>query len=160
MRWGAAVVAIAAVACGDNARPDCGDEPADCRAACGYGAGDKPALTLGDFAIGAAIPLDHVILVMQENRTFDHYFSSLTVPGQTVDGASPNATNPDPTTPGGTVSRFHQTAYCFDNPAESWDQVHSEIDGGALDGFTTQNAQADDPTGSRSMGYYDATDLP
>ena len=163
VRWGVAVIAIAAIACGDNDRPDCGDEPADCRASCGYGAGDQPALTLRDFAIGNTIPLDHVILVMQENRTFDHYFSSLTVPGQTVDGAAPDATNPDPLNPGQTISRFHQTAYCFDDPAESWDEVHREVDGGALDAFTTVNAADDpngDPSGRRTLGYYDATDLP
>jgi phospholipase C len=139
--------------------------PADaCRARCAFGSGDTPSATLADFDLhGTKIPIDHFVMVMQENRTFDHYFSSLTVPGQTVDGASPTATNPDPTMPGGTISRFHQTAYCFDNPAETWDQVHTEIDGGALDGFTTQNALSDptnDPTGSRAMGYYDQTDLP
>nr|HEX4314327.1 alkaline phosphatase family protein [Kofleriaceae bacterium] len=163
MRWGAAVVAIAAIACGDNDRPDCGSSPADCRAACGYGTGDTPSLTLRDFAIGGAIPLDHVILVMQENRTFDHYFSSLTVPGQTVDGAAPDITNPDPLNPGQTISRFHQTTYCFDDPAESWDEVHREVDGGALDAFTTVNAADDpegDPSGRRTLGYYDETDLP
>src|SRR5580700_3988181 len=102
-----------------------------CRTSCKFGLGDMPSATLADFGLhGTRIPIDHFVLVMQENRTFDHYFSSLTVPGQTVDGASPDATNPDPTTPGGTISRFHQTAYCFDNPAESWDQVHAEIDGG------------------------------
>ncbi len=98
---------------------------------------------------------------MQENRTFDHMYSSLTVPGETVDGAAPTATNPDPTHPGGTIARFHQTAYCIDNPAESWDEVHQEIDGGALDGFTRANgSDALDPTGARSLGYYDETDLP
>jgi phospholipase C len=139
--------------------------PADaCRQRCAFGSGDLPSATLADFGLhGTRIPIDHFVLVMQENRTFDHYFSSLTVPGQTLDGAAPNASNPDPTHPGSTISRFHQTAYCFDNPAESWDQVHAEIDGGALDGFTTQNALSDpanDPTGARAMGYYDQTDLP
>ncbi len=99
---------------------------------------------------------------MQENRTFDHYFSSLTVPGQTVDGAAPDATNPDPTSPGATVPRFHQVAKCIDNPAESWDDVHRELDGGALDGFTTEAGREDakDPSGTRAMGYYDESDLP
>ena len=114
--------------------------------------------TLADYP--QKIPIDHVVLVMQENRTFDHYFSSLTVPGQTVDGAAPDATNPDPTKPGGTIARFHQTAYCFDNPAETWDEVHREVDNGQMDGFTAQNANANDPTGARALGYYDETDLP
>jgi phospholipase C len=157
------VAGALASACSDDLRaPSCIDDAAACRARCAYGSGDVAEVTLADVApdLYGHIPIDTFVLVMQENRTFDHYFSSLTVPGQTVDGASPDATNPDPTGATAAISRFHQTAYCFDNPAESWDQVHREIDGGALDGFTTQNASADDPTGARSMGYYDATDLP
>jgi len=144
--------------------PDCPGKNADCRASCAYGAGDLATLTLGDFTrLGKRIPIDHIVLVMQENRTFDHYFSSLTVPGQTIDGAAPDATNPDPMNPGGTIARFHQPEYCFDNPAESWNQIHREIDGGKLDGFTTENALDDptgDPSGRRAMGYYDESDLP
>jgi phospholipase C len=152
-------------ACSSSAPPpDCPGKNADCRASCAYGAGDLATLTLGDFTrVGKRIPIDHIVLVMQENRTFDHYFSSLTVPGQTLDGAAPDATNPDPTNPGGTIARFHQAEYCFDNPAESWNQIHREINGGKLDGFTTENALDDptgDPTGRRAMGYYDESDLP
>ncbi|HUJ59305.1 MAG TPA: alkaline phosphatase family protein [Kofleriaceae bacterium] len=163
MARGVLALAVALAACGDNIVRDCIDTPDACRAACGYGAGDPASLTLRDFPTGRAIPIDHVILVMQENRTFDHYFSSLAVPGQTVDGAAPDATNPDPQHPGQTISRFHQTAYCFDNPAESWDEVHEEVDGGAMDRFTTVNASDDptgDPSGARALGYYDETDLP
>lgn len=162
MAWRmAASVALVASACTGS---DVCHPAEDCRMRCAFGSGDMPSATLADVGLhGTRIPIDHFVMVMQENRTFDHYFSSLTVPGQTVDGASPTATNPDPTTPGGSISRFHQIAYCFDNPAESWDQVHAEIDNGALDGFTTQNALSDptnDPTGARAMGYYDDTDLP
>jgi phospholipase C len=145
-----------ASACSSSPQPSC-KPAADCRAACSFGTGDRAAATLADFP--RKIPIDHFVLVMQENRTFDHYFSSLTVAGQTVDGAAPGATNPDPTMPGATISRFHQTAYCFDNPAESWNEVHREVDGGAMDGFTAQNAEPNDPTGRRALGYYDETDL-
>ncbi|HVV88101.1 MAG TPA: alkaline phosphatase family protein [Kofleriaceae bacterium] len=163
----AAVLLVMLAACGSDdgdtpPPPSCTDAPASCRSACGYGTGDLAADTIADVA-PASMPVDTIVLVMQENRTFDHYFSSLTVPGQTVDGAAADATNPDPTRPGATISRFHQTALCFDNPAESWDDVHRELDGGALDGFTTESGREDpagDPTGSRAMGYYDETDLP
>ena len=155
--------ALALAACGSHKDPppDCTDAPDACRSTCAYGAGDKASLTLADFP--SKIPIDHIILVMQENRTFDHYFSSLTMPGQTIDCATPTASNPDPAHPGQVVTRFHQTSYCFDNPAESWDQVHREIDGGAMDHFAIENGLDDpthDPTGARAMGYYDETDLP
>ena len=156
------VLVCALAGCGTTApRPDCADAPDSCRATCAYGPGDKPALTLADFP--SKIPIDHIILVMQENRTFDHYFSALQMPGQTIDCAAPDATNPDPQHPGGTIARFHQTSYCFDNPAESWNQVHREVDGGAMDHFTIENGADDptnDPSGARAMGYYDETDLP
>ena len=86
-----------------------------------------PALTLADFP--SQILIDH-IKAMQENRTFDHYFSSLTVPGQTVDGAAPDATNPDPTA-GGTIARFHQTDFCFDNLVRSGTTSTARLTAGA-----------------------------
>jgi len=141
-----------------------GSNEAGQRAACSYGPGAAPATTLADTGLtGGRIPIDHFVLVMQENRTFDHYFSSLTVPGQTVDGAAADAGNPDPRHPGQMLSRFHQTAYCFDNPAENWDQVHLEVDDGGMDGFASENAASDpdnDPEGLRGLGYYDESDLP
>src|SRR5256885_16974459 len=111
------LAALAACGSSSSPPPDCADSPQASRASCAYGPGDRAALTLGDFP--SKIPIDHVILLMQENRTFDHYFSALTMPGQTIDAAAPDATNPDPQNPGGTISRFHQAAYCFDNPAVS-----------------------------------------
>ena len=157
--WGAGA-ALAALACSSPPGADGGAAAAAARAACAFGAGDLPAKTLADYPVGSAIPLDHLVLVMQENRTFDHYFSSLTVPGQTVDGASPTATNPDPTHPGASVSRFHQPALCFDPPAAGWTVEHRDLDDGGMDGFTAQSADKGDPSGARVLGYYDATDLP
>src|SRR5579872_7515710 len=118
-----ACLALALDSAGCSSPDPC--HPADaCRQRCAFGSGDSPAATLADIGLhGTKIPIDHFVLVMQENRSFDHYFSSLTVPGQTVDGASPDATNPDPMHPGGTIPRFHQEAYCFDNPAEEWSEV-------------------------------------
>ena len=56
---------------------------------------------------------------------------------------------------------FHKTNYCdVADLDHSWNGTHNEVDGGAMDGFTTQNASPRDPTGSRAMGYYDQTDLP
>src|SRR5579875_3893864 len=44
------------------------------RQACAFQAGAWPAQTIGtDYPVGADIPIDHVIVVMQENRSFDNY---------------------------------------------------------------------------------------
>jgi phospholipase C len=155
---GAAAWATLACSSKPTATADAG--LATARAACAFGAGDLPAKTLSDFPVGSAIPIDHIVLVMQENRTFDHYFSSLTVPGQTVDGASPTATNPDPEHASAPISRFHQPALCFDGPNAGWTINHVDLDDGGMDGFTAQNVEPDDPSGGRVLGYYDGTDLP
>ncbi|MHB8420704.1 MAG: phospholipase C [Myxococcales bacterium] len=156
---------MAACACAPPRAPaDGGPSLAALRAGCTFGRGDLAATTLADFAaIDGGIPIDHLVLVMQENRPFDHYFSALTVPGQTVDGAAPDATNPDPAHPGQTVSRFHQTLACFDGVSNAWDVTHREVDDGGMDGFAAQAALEDetvDPSGARALGYYDESDLP
>jgi phospholipase C len=148
------VLLVAACRHGEDVPPELEEN----LAACEFSRGTLPADSLGTLP---AIPIDHFVIVMQENRSFDHYFSSLTVPGQTVDGAPATLTNPNPQD-GGLVSRFHQTSLCFDNPAEEWDDIHYDYDDGALDGFTKRNAldDANDPTGARALGYFDEHELP
>jgi phospholipase C len=151
---------IALTACGHKGAPavTVTDAQADAaRKSCTYGVGALPKDTLAtDAPLGAQIPIDHVILIMQENRSFDHYFSKLSHGG--VDVAAPDATNPDST--GKPVSRFHQTNYCFADLDHSWLGERKEVDctaaGCANDGFVMAN----EPDGQRAMGYYDETDIP
>src|SRR6185295_2615991 len=47
---------------------------AERRAACDFAAGATPAESLDlDELRGGEIPIDHFVIVMQENRSFDHY---------------------------------------------------------------------------------------
>ena len=44
--------------------------------------GAWPAQTIGtDYPLGADIPINHVIVIMQENRSFDHYLGRLVAQG-------------------------------------------------------------------------------
>jgi hypothetical protein len=54
---------------------------------CPFGPGDLPQKTLSpDAIIGKNLPVDHFVFVVQENRSFDHYFQDFSaVPGTTVD---------------------------------------------------------------------------
>ena len=108
------------------------------------------------------LPVDHVVILMQENRSADSYLGQLRAQGQPDYEAEPRTGNPDPTNPTGpAIVPFHKTTYCdVADLDHSWNGAHAEYDNGAMDGFTTTNAVAADPTGGRAMGYYDRSDLP
>ncbi len=119
------------------------------RGACEFKAGAKVADTLPKLD---AFPVENFVLVMQENRSFDHYFSKLSHGGVNV--APEGATNPDAM--GNPVARFHLDKYCVDDPRHGWNPSHLENGDGKNDGFVVAN----DPNGTRAMGYYDESDLP
>jgi phospholipase C len=116
----------------------------------------------------------HVIVIMQENRSFDSYFG--TYPG--ADGIPlrdgvPTVCVPDPST-GGCVAPYHDSADSnLGGPHDHSDAVH-DIDGGAMDGFVarahqglnTACASVDSPgcsLGRRTpdvMGYHDWREIP
>ncbi|MGB8221617.1 MAG: alkaline phosphatase family protein, partial [Polyangiales bacterium] len=107
--------------------------------------------TLGtSVPLGDQIPIDHFVLLMQENRSFDHYFG--TMPG--VEGFPETYSNPNAN--GDPVKPFHETQLCIEDVAHSWSASHLQYDGGKNDGFVLTN----DPNGERSLGYFDGSDIP
>jgi phospholipase C len=131
-------------------------QAAAARAACEFHAGDMPAATLAQTApIGSQIPIDTIVVVMMENRSFDHMLGNLPAYGQpNAEVAPPNASNPDGT--GGQVAWFHQTDLCFPDILHSWAGGHAEYADGRNDGFVA----VADPAGERAMGYYTEQELP
>src|SRR6478736_4314343 len=94
-----------ALACGGTAikRPTAAEAEGQ-RAACAYQSGMSASATIGkEMPTGDDIPIDHIILIMQENRSFDLYYSELDIPG--LDVATRTDTNPD--SMGNPVQRFH-----------------------------------------------------
>ena len=150
------LLAICVVACGGGGGSSVTDSKASARLACQFGAGALPEDTLGaEVPKGAAIPIDHIVVLMQENHSFDNYFGRLPAAGRRdVDGLPADASNPD--TDGTPVPVFHQDRYCTADTDHSWTGSHRELGGGDNSGFVTQN----DPDGERAMGYYDQSDLP
>src|SRR5258708_1494942 len=57
-------------------------DPGIDRASCRFRAGALPENTIASPATGTTIPIDHVIVLMQENRSFDHYLGHLPGHGQ------------------------------------------------------------------------------
>ncbi|MCW2598458.1 MAG: hypothetical protein JWM02_287 [Frankiales bacterium] len=102
-------------------------------------------------------PIQHIVIVMQENHSFDQYFGMLPRSGQpaadgfTFDKAGhPLNSNP---VKGGTQRVFHRTSLCpGDSAGQSWSSTHLEINGGRMDGFARLSRNA--------MSYYTKADLP
>src|SRR5258706_3708050 len=127
------------------------------RDSCAFAEGAMPAQTLGSSSpLDNAIPIDHVLLLMQENRSFDHYLSRLPLTGVTdVDVATRDLSNPDPLTRQ-SIFFYHATDLCFADIPHSWADEHLDWNLGLNDGFVRQA----NPGGSRAMSYYDEFDLP
>ena len=167
------------------ARTETEAELAPQRAACAFDAGAWPAQTIGtDYPIGADIPINHVVVVMQENRSFDHYLGRLVAQGYyepgdfvagdtSVDGGISGDAGPgtgfsnhgqldgpplgwsNPDVDGGLVVPHPDDEHCY-GVNHSWGAMHDDFDDGRLDHFVTQN----DPDGERTFFYEDDTVIP
>src|SRR5262245_48158361 len=109
---------------------------------CTFGPGALPVDTLPPGSPhGSQIPVAHIVVLMQENRSFDHYFARL---AGASEGAARSTTNPDPLG-GDPIRVFHQKRYCeVADLDHSWKGTHEEWNNGAMDGFTAANVDVDD----------------
>lgn len=130
------------------------------RDSCTFTSGARVMDTIGN-CLGRGIPIEHIVLLMQENRTFDQYFGHLPGHGQDdVDVAQEGATNINPGGDGAAIPWHHETKYCVEDTDHGWVASHTSYDDGKNDGFAEANVTASDPTGFRALGYYDQTDIP
>jgi phospholipase C len=132
------------------------------RQACTFTAGTLPGLSQAkDAPLGDEMPIDTIVVVMMENRSFDHLLQNLPAAGQTDAEVAPaGASNAD--SDGTTVPTFHLSDYCFDDTSHGWTDVHTEWGMGAMNGFVVANNHNDakPADGKRAMGYYTEQDLP
>jgi phospholipase C len=125
--------------------------------------------------------INHIIFMMQENRSFDAYFgkindyrASLGL-GRDADDLEQDFTNPSDDQPVPQLIRtFHLTTGCIYNTTAAWEASHGDAnrfqekdtDPLLLDGFVHTAAglaifDGDaDTEGVRAMGYYTQADLP
>jgi phospholipase C len=130
------------------------------RDACMFAKGAKVADTLGlDDAARKAIPITHVVVVTQENRSFDHLYGKLPAFGQTdVDAWPVDYANPDAMKKA--VAPFPLTSTCLEaDPPHQWTEMHAGWDSGKMDGFV-KSAAVSGSDGHYVMGYYDGKQLP
>ncbi|MFO0685329.1 MAG: alkaline phosphatase family protein [Sandaracinus sp.] len=118
------------------------------RAACSFAAGADPDDTLEDLA-GARAAIDHVIILMQENRSLDHMFGRT---GHGIEGFPDGFSAPNRT--GTPVEAYHATTSCLTpDPPHQWANIHGEWNNGAMDGFVRVG-------GNVTMAYYEDADHP
>jgi len=117
--------------------------------------------------------IKHVVVLMQENRSFDHYFGAM--PGVRGFG-DPTAIpgvfkQPDSQNPDGYLYPFHAdttstSAQNLPSTSHSWGPQHGSWDNGAMDGFVTAritDVDGDDYdglAGQYSMAYFMRNDIP
>jgi phospholipase C len=119
--------------------------------------------------------IEHVIFLMQENRSFDHYFG--TYPGvrgfDDHPGAKPgHFAQPWPSNttkaPIGSLLPFrldtaNQKAECTFDLSHAWTAQHQSWNNGAMDAFVTTHTSAEfegPANGVLTMGYYTRADIP
>ena len=99
--------------------------------------------------------IDHIVVVMMENHSFDNYFGMLgRGDGFRLDKhGQPLNTNADAT--GKSIRAFHMPSTCQldKEPNNSWNESHIAQDGGKNDGFVLGS-------GPVAMGYWTGDDLP
>ncbi len=123
--------------------------------------------------------VNHIVYMLQENRSFDHYFGQLNNYRQSQGAAADVDVTPanasqlsfDQTT---TFTPFHMNSKCVEDLSAYWNESHNDwnhedhTSGTPLmDGFANSagndsrnSAVGYDINGQRVMGYYDDTDLP
>src|ERR1700686_3598022 len=112
--------------------------------------------------------VEHVVILTQENRSFDHYFGSYRgVRGFADQSAAFQQPDPANTTisPVGQLLPFHldtsqaNATYTHDI-SHDWVPQHQSWDNGRMDGFVSSRLPIDSNDAVLSMGYYTRADLP
>jgi phospholipase C len=99
--------------------------------------------------------VEHIVVVMQENHSYDSYFGMLgRGDGFTLDATGkPTASNAD--AQGNVVRAFHAASTCqASGLSQNWNSSHIQWNNGAMDGFVRS------PSGAAAMAYWDGRDLP
>lgn len=119
---------------------------------------DPPAPALSPKELLAGI--EHIVVLMMENRSFDHYLGALkTDPGYAgraqIEGLDGDETNPAPD--GTPVKVFKMTNFTPADPPHSWKAAHDQWAGGKNDGFVKAHAGASQ---DEAMGFHDRSQIP
>ena len=102
--------------------------------------------------------IKHIIVLMMENHSYDNHLGMLNRAG--ADGlklgadGKPVATNPYSDGKVQHAFRMPTTCQISGHPSQTWQDSHTQLADGKLDGFVTSNS------GPVAMGYWEKADLP
>jgi phospholipase C len=103
--------------------------------------------------------IDTIVLLMMENRSYDHWLGARAFEAKPGDGLVAGMSNDDMTgNPVGIFPAMPNT-YCVADPPHSWVRSHNEWNNGAMDGFVTQ-CQDENNGDVSTMQYMQRSDLP
>ncbi len=103
--------------------------------------------------------VDTIVVVMMENRSFDHYFGSATfLEEYGVDGLTGRESNPR--LDGTPVPVFEMDNLTPEDPPHGWDSCHAQWNAGANDGFVTEHEVVAPGSAEEVMGYHVRPQLP
>ena len=135
---------------------------------CGGGTGGGVVTPPTPSVCSKLTDVEHVVILIQENRSFDHYFGSYRgVRGfsdQSMDFRQPDPANTTKS-PVGSLLPFHldtstTNAACTHDISHDWVPQHQSWNNGAMDSFVTSRLPINSNDAVLSMGYYTRADLP
>lgn len=121
---------------------------------------------------GSFRDIKHVVLLMQENRSFDHYFGTLSGVRGFDDPHAMRLENgrsvfyqPDPKNPDGYLLPFHldthkTNAQKIPSTSHAWSVQHAAWNHGKMDNWVPAHRKVDGANGPYVMGYYTRSDIP
>ncbi|MFG1806037.1 alkaline phosphatase family protein [Streptomyces sp. NPDC049040] len=132
----------------------------------------QAAVAAGPPRGGSLRDIEHVVLLMQENRSFDHYFGTLSgVRGFSDPQARTLSTGrsvfhqPDAANPDGYTLPFHldtktTSAQAIPSTSHAYAVQHQAWNNGEMDQWLPAHRKADGANGPYVMGYYTREDIP
>ena len=103
--------------------------------------------------------IDHIVVLMMENRSFDHYFGARKlVEGLAVDGLTGDEWNPD--LDKNQVKVWEMDEFQPKDPPHSWDSCHFQHNLGDNNGFVVENKKTNPGFEAQAIGYHVRAHLP
>ena len=122
---------------------------------------------------GRLSDIKHVVMLMQENRSFDHYYGTLSgVRGFSdpralrLPNGKPVFFQPDPSNPDGFLLPYRlntkiTAAQAIPSMSHEWTVQHQALNGGAMDNWVPAHMASDGAIdGQYTMGYFTREDIP